>query len=253
VIVRNERERLARCLSSVTVDEIVVVDSDSDDGTPDVARRFGANLLQPDDWPGFGPQKNRALDAATGDWVLSLDADEWVEPDLMRIILATIADPEAADCYYLPRRSRFCGKVVRHSGWWPDHVLRLFRRGKARFSDDRVHERVIAGGTVGTLSEPIQHEAIVSRDDARRKAARYGRAAAERLAEEGRRGGRAIAATRAGWTFVRLFLFRGGFLDGRTGVGVAAYQASQTWQKWAGLYRLGQERQPMTGDDTGQG
>ena len=94
------------------------------------------------DWPGFGAQKNRAIDLATEPWVLSLDADEWVDPDLAREIARTVADPEAADIYDIPRRSSYCGRVMRHSGWWPDPVTRLWKRGRARFSDHVVHERL---------------------------------------------------------------------------------------------------------------
>ena len=129
VIARNEEAAIGRCLGSAAfADEIVVVDNDSSDKTVEIARSFRAKVIKASDWPGFGPQKNRALKAATGDWVLSLDADEWVGPALSAAIKRVMADLDAADGYEMPRRSRFRGAIVHHGGWWPDHVLRLFRR-----------------------------------------------------------------------------------------------------------------------------
>src|SRR5690606_22212117 len=123
VIARNEEASIGRCLQSASfADEMVVVDNQSSDKTVEIALGLGAKVIQVADWPGFGPQKNRALDAATGDWVLSLDADEWIEPPLADELKAAIADPNAAEGFEMPRRSRFCGQVVRHSGWWPDYV-----------------------------------------------------------------------------------------------------------------------------------
>jgi glycosyltransferase involved in cell wall biosynthesis len=238
VIARNEETRLRRCLTSVAADEIIVVDGQSTDGTRETARACGAVVIETSDWPGFGPQKNRGLDAATGEWVLSLDADEWIEPPLMAEIEKVIADPDALDLYVLPRRSRFCGRVVRHCGWSPDEVLRLFRRDKARFSDDIVHERVVQKGQPGHLGQPIEHEAIVSAEDARQKALRYGTAGAEQLAARGKRGGRFKAVLHAGWTYIRVLLMMRGFLDGLTGLRVATYQAAQTYRKWAHLAEL---------------
>lgn len=235
VITKNEEANIRRCLASVPfADEIVVVDSASTDRTVEVARSLGAKVLQPEDWPGFGPQKQRALDHASGKWILSLDADEWIGPELAEEIRTVIADPESADAWRMPRRNRFCGEIVRHGGWWPDHVLRLFRKSKARFSEDRVHESVIADGAVATLKNPIEHDTIVSLEDAREKAARYGAIAARQLAERGRQGSAAKAALRAAAAYLRAFVFRLGFLEGRLGHRVARYQAAYTYKKWSG-------------------
>ena len=148
LIAKDEEACIARALRSVDwADEIVVVDSGSTDRTVDIAREHGAKVTVTADWPGFGPQKNRALDLATGDWVLSLDADEWLTAESAEEIRRVVAAAEAsAAAYRMPRRSSFCGRFMRHSGWWPDYVVRLFRRGRARFSDDSVHERVIVDG-----------------------------------------------------------------------------------------------------------
>ncbi|MET0917145.1 MAG: glycosyltransferase family 2 protein, partial [Burkholderiales bacterium] len=145
LIAKDEEACIARALRSVAwADEIVVVDSGSIDRTVDIARELGARVIVAADWPGFGAQKNRALDLATGAWVLSLDADEWLSaPSADEIRRALDVDVAGIAAYRLPRRSSFCGRFMRHSGWWPDYVVRLFRRGRARFSDDIVHERLV--------------------------------------------------------------------------------------------------------------
>ncbi len=160
VITRNEAANLRACLESVPfADEIVVLDSGSTDETVAIARECGARVTQTADWPGFGPQKNRALALASCDWVLSLDADERVTPALAAQIREAMASGVAA-AYEIPRLTRFCGQWIHHCGWTPDRVLRLFRRGQARFSDDLVHERVLMelGTLRGRLTTALLHE-----------------------------------------------------------------------------------------------
>ena len=197
MITCNEQTTLRRCIDSVRfADEIVVVDNGSTDGTVTLARSLGAKVIETADWPGFGAQKNRALAAASGDWVFSLDADEWIEAPLASEIQAVIADPNAADGYEIPRCSRFCGRIVRHCGWSPDYVLRLFRRTQGRFSDDLVHEKVILDGSLGRLKHSIQHESITDAADALDKVERYAAAAADMLIARGRKASRLTAIAR---------------------------------------------------------
>jgi glycosyltransferase involved in cell wall biosynthesis len=239
VIARNEEASIGRCLRSASfADEMVLIDNGSTDKTVEIARSLGATVIETADWPGFGPQKNRALDAATGDWVLSLDADEWIGPALADEIKAAIASPNAANGYEMPRRSRFCGTVVGHCGWWPDYVTRLWLRGKGRFADVPVHERVIVEGKVARLKEPIDHDAIADVADAHDKAARYAKAAAAEMARQGKRSSQAKAMVRAAGAFLRTFVWRSGFLDGATGWRVARYNTDYTFQKWARLAEL---------------
>jgi len=236
VISKNEEAAIARCLRSANfADEIVVVDHASTDKTVEIARALGARVIVTADWPGFGPQKNRALQEATGDWVLSLDADEWIEPALAAEIRAAIARADAADGYAIPRRSRFCGHIVRHGDWRGDRVLRLFRRARGRFSDDHVHERVIVEGRLARLSSPLEHDSITDPADAADKIERYATAAATQLAAEGRTSSLAKAALRGWAAFVRSYLLRLGFLDGLTGFRVADYNRRYTYEKWARL------------------
>ncbi len=236
VISKNEEAAIARCLRSANfADEVVVVDHESTDRTAEIARAHGARVVVTPDWPGFGPQKNRALDQATGDWVLSLDADEWIEPALAGEIRAAVVRADAADGYEIPRRSRFCGKIVRHGDWRGDRVLRLFRRSKGRFSDDKVHERVIVEGRVARLSSPLEHDSITDPADAGEKIDRYATAAAAQLAAEGKTSSAAKATLRGWAAFLRGYLFRLGFLDGLTGLRVADYNRRYTYEKWARL------------------
>jgi len=128
LITRNEESNLDDCLASLegVAQQIVVVDSNSTDRTLEIANNYGALMAYPTDWPGFGPQKNRALDLATGDWVLSLDADERLTPALKSEILTAMNHSAHVDCFAIPRLSWYCGRFIRHSGWSPDYVERLF-------------------------------------------------------------------------------------------------------------------------------
>ena len=238
VITKNEAQRLAACLASVPfAGEIVVVDSGSADGTAELARRLGARVVETADWPGFGPQKNRALDAATGDWVLSLDADERASPRLAAQIRDVVENGDGhgtakTAAYTLSRLSSFAGQWMRHGDWYPDPVLRLFRRGVARFSDDAVHERVVCDGPVGHLDGHLLHDSIATLDDCVAKMNRYSSARALQLRRRGRRGGLATAIGHGVWAFVRSYVVRRGFLDGAMGFVLAVSAAEGTYYSY---------------------
>lgn len=241
IITKNEQASIRRCLESVKwADEIVVLDSGSTDNTVNICREYTAHVHQTD-WPGFGAQKNRALGYATGDWVLSLDADEWVTAKSRAELEHTVAQRQDAAAFRLPRLSSFCGRFMLHSGWWPDHVVRLFRRGTARFSDDAVHERVLVDGKIGTLQEPLMHETFVDLDELLRKMNNYSTLSAQEMHRAGKRSGLAMAVVRAAWAFVRTYFLRGGFLDGREGFMLAVATAEGTYYRYVKLLLL-QER-----------
>jgi glycosyltransferase involved in cell wall biosynthesis len=243
VITRNESRVIARCLESVAwADQVIVLDSGSTDDTADIARRLGAKVTTTTDWPGFGPQKNCALDRATGDWVLSVDADEWVTPELRAEIEQVVRSPGSHAAFKVPRLSSYCGRFMRHSGWSPDYVTRLFRRGAARFSPDLVHERVIVEGAVGTLHASLMHEAIVDLDDALRKMNAYSTAGALMQFERGKRGSLGGAILHGAWTFVRTYVLRRGFLDGREGFMLAVSNAEGAYYRYLKLALLGAKR-----------
>jgi glycosyltransferase involved in cell wall biosynthesis len=234
VITYNEAANIAACLESVAwADEIVVVDSGSSDETAAICRRY-TQRVEITDWPGFGPQKNRALERATGDWVLSIDADERVTPELRAEIEQALAAP-AADAYELPRLSSYLGQAMRHGGWWPDYVTRLFRRGTARFSDARVHETLVVTGRVGRLRQPLLHHPFRRLDQVIGKMDSYSTAAAMSLAERGRSAGLGSAVVHGFFAFLRTYVLRGGFLDGRLGFVLAVSNAEGAYYKYLKL------------------
>lgn len=238
IITKNAAARLAECLAAVAfADRIVVVDSGSTDATVDIARRHHAVVIEHTDWPGFGPQKNRALDALDTDWVLSIDADEIVSPELAASIRAAIVAP-AADVYTVDRLSSFCGQWVRHSGWYPDWIARLFRRGSARFSDDLVHERLVHDGPSARLAGKLLHHSYEDFETVLRKLDAYSTAGARQRYAAGKRGGLAKALPRAAWAFVRTYLLRRGFLDGRTGFMIALFNAQTVYYRFVKLGHL---------------
>lgn len=232
VITKNEAHRIERCLRSVDfADERIVLDSGSTDATVEIARQLGARVETTTDWPGFGPQKNRALALATGEWVFSIDADEEVTPELRDAILAAVRAPGGPDGYWVTRSSSFCGRPIRHGDWRNDRVLRLFRRAHARFTDDAVHERVDCPPPHGELAGLLLHDSVDTLQDAIEKTERYARLGAEKLRARGR-GGRISALVHGAWTFLRGYLLRLGFLDGRAGFTIAALNARGTFLRY---------------------
>jgi glycosyltransferase involved in cell wall biosynthesis len=242
VITKNEARNIEACLDSVAFcDERIVVDGGSSDGTAALAEAKGARVVTVTQWRGFGPQKNHALSLASGDWVLSLDADERVSEKLAEEIKRAVTDG-GADGYEMPRLSTFCGKPMRHSGWYPDYVLRLFRRGQARFSDDLVHERVICDGTVRRLSEPLTHHPVERLEDSLSRMDRYSTARAEMIENSGRRVSFFSGILRGWWTFIQTYFIRLGFLDGREGFLLAVANAEGTYYRYMKAWLKGRGR-----------
>jgi glycosyltransferase involved in cell wall biosynthesis len=247
LITRNEAHNVAGCLQSVAfADEWIVVDSGSTDGTREIAERFGADVVRTDDWPGFGAQKNRALALARGRWVLSIDADERVSDTLAQQVRGVVAADTSGQQahassqattdgtvgYELSRLSSFCGQWMRHGDWYPDRVLRLVRRGAARFSDDLVHERLIVDGPGGRLDGELLHDSMPTLDSALDKMNRYSSGRALDKVRAGGRGGLASALAHGLWAFLRCYLLRRGFLDGRLGFVLAVFVAEGTYYRY---------------------
>lgn len=231
IIARNEAANIGACLDSLAfADEKIVVDSHSSDGTAEIAAGKGARVVQRE-FSGFGPQKNFALSLAQGDWVLSIDADERVTPELAASIARAI-DDASVDGYALSRLSSFCGREMRHSGWYPDYVLRLFRRGKARFTDDLVHERVVCDGTVARLDEALLHAPVLRLEDALSRMDRYSTSGAKMLAAKGKRVTFMSGISHGLWTFFRTYVLQAGFLDGREGFLLAVANAEGTYYRY---------------------
>ena len=240
LITRNEEANLADCLASLEgiAQQIVVVDTNSSDRTLEIAKSYGAAIAQPPDWPGFGPQKNRALDLATGEWVLSLDADERLTPALKSEIVTAIHHSAHVDCFVIPRLSWYCGRFIRHSGWNPDYVDRLFKRGSARFSDDLVHERLIPSGQVAKLENPMLHYSFMDYSQVLQKIDRYSTASAEQAFAQGKTSTPLKAVLHGAWSFFRTYFLRAGFLDGPQGFTLAMSNAQGTYYRYIKLWHL---------------
>jgi glycosyltransferase involved in cell wall biosynthesis len=247
LITRNESRHIAACLKSVAfADEWVVVDSGSTDDTREIAASLGARVVKTEDWPGFGMQKNRALELARGRWVLSIDADERVSEALAAQIQAVIKGEQAADGYELSRVSRFCGQWIRHGDWYPDRVLRLFRRESGRFTNDLVHERLKVKGRVERLTGDLLHDTMPTLDDALDKMNRYSSGRALDKVAAGRTGGLGAALAHGLWAFVRCYGLKRGFLDGRLGFVLAVYVAEGTYYRYLKMGLLTQQaRNPI--------
>jgi glycosyltransferase involved in cell wall biosynthesis len=238
LITKNEAANIRACLESVAwADEVVVVDSGSTDDTVSVCKELGAQV-HVHDWPGFGVQKNRALSYATKDWVLSLDADERVTPGLRADIERVLHAVNTADAYLVPRLSNYCGRFMRHSGWYPDLLPRLFKRGKARFSDDLVHERLVVEGETGELHGMLLHYAFDDLEEVLHKVNQYSTAGAQMMQQRGRKASLSGAVLRGIWSFVRTYIMRGGFLDGREGFMLAVSNAEGTYYRYLKLMLL---------------
>jgi glycosyltransferase involved in cell wall biosynthesis len=246
LIARNESENVKHCLASVNfADQIVVVEQGSVDDTAQMARDAGATVVVVQDWPGFGPQKNRALDAATGDWILSIDADERITPLLQKEIEQAITSEEFV-VYEIPRLTQFCGQWIRHSGWTPDRVVRLFKRDQARFSDDLVHEKLVLHDSnikVGRLREPLLHFSYPTPEHYWRKLQRYSQDWAKQRYAEGKKTTMLRAALSGATAFSRSYLFRLGFLDGAMGFAVCTMQAQAAFGKYFELYCLNRQNE----------
>jgi glycosyltransferase involved in cell wall biosynthesis len=241
IISKNEAANIGGCLDSLTFcDERIVLDGGSTDCTVEAAKAKGARVVS-HAFEGFGPQKNYALSLATGDWVLSIDADERVSPALAHAIEAAIGKG-GADAFEMPRLSRFLGRVMHHSGWYPDYVLRLFRKGCAHFSDDLVHERVICDGVVGRIPEPLDHFPVLRLEDAVSRMDRYSTAGAEMIAASHRKVSFASGITHGLWSFFRAYIWRLGFLDGREGFLLAVANAEGTYYRYMKAWLVGRRR-----------
>lgn len=252
LITKNEAHNIRECLESVSwCDRAIIVDSGSTDGTLDIARAMGAEVHETTTWPGFGPQKNLALSKARSEWVLSIDADERVTPELRDEILAAIESGQA-DAYDMPRLSRFCGRFMRHTGWYPDRLTRVFRVGRARFTDDIVHENVVTDGPVGHLQTPLLHYTYDDFSQVLRKIDQYSTLGARQAFQRGKRATAFSAWTHGSWAFLRTWLFRRGFLDGSQGLAVALMNGQASYYKYIKLWLLQQQeqaRQPAASDD----
>ncbi len=236
IITCNEESNIRRTLESIKwADEIVVVDSGSTDKTTDICREYTDKVIH-QDWLGFSRQKNLAIEKTSGDWVLSLDADEPIEQALAEEIRGIISSPDSLDGYRVPRKTFFLGKQVRYGGWYPDYNLRLFRRGKGRFEDRAVHEAIKVQGMIGNTRHALLHYAYPDIASYMSSIDKYSSLAVSVMAEKG------ISDYKSGWvnilfrpmlTFALKYIFRLGFLDGKRGLVLNLFHSYYVFAKYA--------------------
>jgi glycosyltransferase involved in cell wall biosynthesis len=239
IIARDAAHELADCLASAAfAAETIVVDSGSSDDTAAIAVRSGARVIE-HAWEGFGPQKNFAVGEARHDWVLCLDADERVTPDLAAAIRALfVAGAPAAAAYSIARRNRFLGRWLAHGEGYPDWNIRLFDRRRARWSDDLVHEKVAADGPVSRLRGDLLHASAESIDTYIAKQNRYTTVQANLMHARGERASILQLALSPAARFLRFYVLRLGFLDGTAGFAHIAIGAFASFLKYAKLRAL---------------
>jgi glycosyltransferase involved in cell wall biosynthesis len=223
IIAKNEEARIGRCLESVQfADEIIVVDSGSTDATIEICKKHGARVIE-QDWPGWAKQKNRAIDAANYSWILSLDADEWMPKDAENIVRKSINNTEGTDAYFLGRRTTFLGSWIRHSGWYPDKQIRLFKKEATRFLDVPVHEKVAETEHTTDLNLDIWHESYTSLDQWYIKNRAYTAAQAKQQRQQRYVFMKLFA--KPAYRFVQTYFVQLGILDGYRGLQLAVLRS----------------------------
>ena len=243
IITLNESANIGAALESVSwADEIVVVDARSTDDTVEIARRF-TDRVEVRDWPGYVAQKNYAAAIATHDWILSLDADERVTPELAAEIKALMAGQPAAAGYRVPRMSHYLGRWIRSTDWHPDYQLRLYDRRLGQWTGRYVHESVKVDGAVGRLRGHLQHYPY--RDVSHHLATidKYSSLAACQMFEDGRRTGALEMALHPPAAFLRNYLVRGGIVDGTAGLVISILNSYYVFLKFVKLWELQQRRE----------
>ncbi len=247
LITKNEGHNIWDCLNTVSfASEWIVVDSGSTDDTVLLAKEFGATVIQTDNWPGFGIQKNRALSAATGDWILSIDADERITPELAEEIKKTVQSPDAFDAYEIQRYSWYCGKFIRYGDWSKDYVLRLFKRHHAQFTNDLVHERLVATGKIGRLKKSMKHYSYTNFSQVLQKIDSYTEYSAIQKHRQGKKAGVGTALLHGLWAFIRGYILRLGFLDGSHGLALAISNAENSYYRYLKIWQLEQTNIPSS-------
>jgi (heptosyl)LPS beta-1,4-glucosyltransferase len=247
LIVKNEEKYLRQCLESVQgwVDEIVILDSGSTDATEEIAREFTSKFYVNCDWPGFGPQRRIAQSYVVSDYLLWLDADEIVTPELRSSIVAAVEADKPGAAYKINRLSRVLGKFIHHSGWSPDWVVRLYRTTELQYNDNLVHEAVdVTGRTrVIGLSGRLKHYTFDDYHQFQSKQNDYAKLWAENRWNKGKRATLSTAVVHSLFAFFRMMVIQRGLLDGKHGLMIATVHAQYVFNKYCQLYLLNSKNQ----------
>ncbi len=243
IITLNEEDRLPECLESVLsiADEIIVVDSGSTDRTVEIAESFGAKVFQTD-WPGYGVQKQRALDQANSEWVLSIDADEALSPELRKDIAETLSNQPLENAFEFPRTVHLWGTTLKYGNMSRD-VLRLFRRQDGYFTDSRVHEKIVVSkGKTGRLNANMEHYSIRDFEHYLQKNVEYAWLGSRKKFEAGKNCSLLAATLNAIWVFLQNYIVKRGILDGKLGFLAACMYSQYAFNKYAGCWSLQLEK-----------
>ena len=238
IITKNEERNIRDCLESVKwADEIVVVDNGSTDHTLSICKEYGARIFQ-EGWKGYSSQKNSAIEKAGNEWVLNLDADERVSPELRQEMQKSLEGNQGVNGYWIPRKNFFLGQWIRYCGWYPDLNLRLFRKSRGRFGERVVHERLELEGKALTLTHPLIHETYRSLSDFFQRMDRYSTLAAQEMHREGRKFRLIDVVFRPPFTFLQMYFLRVGFLEGYLGFVLSVLYSYYTFAKYTKLKEL---------------
>lgn len=238
VITLNEAAHIQACLATLSwADEVIVVDSGSTDGTPDLARASGATVITRE-WPGYAAQKDFAASQAAHDWIVSIDADERITPELAAEIQRVVASPGDRVGFRVPRITFHLGRWIRTTDWYPDYQLRVYDRRHASWAKRRVHESVTPRGPIGQLSSNLQHYAYRDLAHHHETMQRYTTLAAQQMFEEGRRGSALALLFHPPAAFLRNYVLKRGFLDGAPGLIISAMNAHYVFLKFAKLWAM---------------
>jgi glycosyltransferase involved in cell wall biosynthesis len=237
IVTKNEEANIEAALDSVRdAAEIVVIDSFSSDRTVEICRKYTDKVFRKE-WEGYAKQKQSAVDIAVSPWVFILDADERFTPELKAEVISAIKE-NSHDGFYVPRKNFFMGKWIRHGGWRPDYTLRLFRKNAGRVEDREVHEKVVVNGSVSYLKNPLVHYTYNSVSDYLKRMDSYSTLAARELKKTGVAPNVMDFLIRPPLTFIKMFFFRFGFLDGRFGLVLAVLCSYYTFLKYAKTWEL---------------
>ncbi len=238
VIIKNEEANLPRMLNSLRwVDEIVVLDTGSTDNSKIIATEFGCKLYE-SEWLGFGKCKQKAVDLCSNEWILSIDADEVVTPDLASKIKAIIDDTGSLNGYRILRRSFYLGRQIKHCGWGGDYTLRLFRKDKGRFNDKSVHESVHIEGEIGHINNVLLHYTYPTIDSHIEKMKFYSSLSSKRLHNKNKKCSLIGAYCRSVWKFISMYFFKAGLLDGKEGFILCVNSSMGHFWKYVKLWEL---------------
>jgi glycosyltransferase involved in cell wall biosynthesis len=238
VITLNEERNIERCLKSLEFcDEIIVVDAGSRDRTREIASRYTDHVVLRE-WTGYADQKNYANGLTDCEWVLSLDADEEVSPELRAEIQSVLGTPPPYSAYSMPRRTIHLGRWIRHGGWYPNRLVRLFCKTEGEWDGSEVHESWVTEGPIGALTSDLVHYSFANLADQVARNNHYSTLGAERLRREGRRFSFFKLCCKTMLKFLETYLIKRGFLDGYPGFIISVSAAYSVFLKWAKLWEL---------------